>query len=180
MSKPMKNLITESYRRRFADVDGGVVIDVRGIKSNDNNRMRHDLANEGIRVTVVKNSLAKRIFADTTLAGFDQILDGPSAIVYGGDSVVQIARKLIDMAKQIEQLTFKGALMEGVIFGPAEVEALSKYPTREEAQAKVVQIFLSPARNVAGAINSPAANIAGILKTLQEKLEKGEAIAKAG
>ena len=44
MSKPIKNLITESYRKRFADVDGGVVIDIRGVEANDNNRLRGSLS----------------------------------------------------------------------------------------------------------------------------------------
>ena len=48
----------------------------------------------------------------------------------------------------------------------------------EEAQAKVVTLLLSPARNLVGAVKAPAGNIAGILKTIQEKLEAGEEIKK--
>ena len=40
-------------------------------------------------------------------------------------------------------------------------------------------MLLSPARNLVGAVKAPAGNIAGILKTIQEKLEAGETIAKA-
>ena len=51
--------------------------------------------------------------------------------------------------------------------GDAGVKKLGSFPTKEEAQAKVVTLLLSPARQ-----------ILGVVKTLQEKLEKGEAIAK--
>ena len=58
------------------------------------------------------------------------------------------------------------------------MKRLSDFPTREEAQAKVVSVVLAPAQNLVGAATAPAKNIAGILKTIEEKLEKGEAIAK--
>jgi large subunit ribosomal protein L10 len=181
MSKPVKNLIVESYKRRFEGVTGAVVVDIRGIASNDNNKFRETLAQKQIKVTVVKNSLARRAFEGTEMTDLGEMLEGSSAMVYpvGEDvSVVSVARELIGMVKQLPNLTFKGALMDGIRFGPDEIDALSKYPTREEAQAKVVQVLLSPGRNLAGAIAGPGGRIASILKTIQDKLEKGETIAK--
>ena len=100
--------------------------------------------------------------------------------MYGGDSVVNIARQLVDLAKEIENLEFKGALMEGQVFGPDQIDVLSKYPTREEAQAQAVQIFLSPGKNLAGQIVSPGRKVASLIKAIEEKLEKGEEINAVG
>ena len=180
MSKPIKNLVTQSYRSRFGDLDGAVLIDIRGVESNDLNRLRNDLNKNGVRVTVVKNTLAKQALADTSMQGFVDLLGGPSSLVYGGESVVDIARQLIGLAKEIENLEFKGALMEGQMFGPDEITALSKYPTRDEAQAQAVQLILSPGKNLAGQITGPGSKIASIIKTIEEKLEKGETIAPVG
>ncbi len=182
MSKPVKNLIVDSYKKRFEGLSGGVLVDVRGISSNATNELRAGLVKKHIKITIVKNSLAKKAFEGGELQPLGDLLDGPSAMVYPiseDASVVSVARELIDAAKKLKALEFRGALMEGIVFGPNEIEALSKYPTKEEAQAKVVQILLSPAKNLAGAITSPAKNIASILKTIEEKLEKGEEIKKA-
>jgi large subunit ribosomal protein L10 len=183
MSKPVKNLIVESYKNRFEGLTGGVLIDVRGIKSNDTNTLRANLAAKQIKITIVKNSLAKKAFDGGELAPLNDMIDGPSAMVYPVSeeaSVVTVARELVDAAKKLKELEFRGALMEGVVFGPDEIDALSKYPTKEEAQSQVVQIFLSPAQNLISAATAPAKNIASILKTIQEKLEKGEEIKKVG
>lgn len=179
MSKPVKNLIVESYKKRFEGISGGVLIDIRGITSNANNKFRNGLASKQIKVTVVKNNLARKAFEGTGLVQLGELLEGSSAIVYpaGEDaSVVSVARELLAAVKDIPTLQFKGALMEGIVFGPTEIEALSKYPTKEEAQATVVQILLSPAKNVAGAIVSPGKKVASLIKAVQEKLEKGETI----
>ncbi|MEM6551606.1 MAG: 50S ribosomal protein L10 [Planctomycetota bacterium] len=183
MSRPVKELITNDYKNRFAELEGAVVVNLQGLDALTNNAMRTDLQGKQIKITIVKNSLAKKAFAGTDLEGLSEYLTGPNALVYpiGEDaSVVTTARELIDWAKKLEKLEFRGAVLDGIQFGPTEIKKLSEYPTKEEAQAKVVTLLLSPARNLAGALGSPAANIAGILKTIQEKLEAGEEIKKAG
>jgi large subunit ribosomal protein L10 len=182
MSKPIKNLIVEAYKSRFDGIAGGVLVDVRGVNSNDTNALRSDLAKKQIKITIVKNSLVKKAFQGGDLAPLNDMIDGPSAVVYPVSedaSVVSVARELIDAAKRLKDLEFKGALMEGMVFGPGEIDALSKYPTKDEAKAQVVQILLSPAQNLVGAATSPGKKIASILKTIQEKLESGEEIKKA-
>ena len=182
MSKPIKDLITDQYRDLFEGVNGAVVVDIRGIESNTTNSLRTDLASKQIKVTVVKNTLAKRAFSGGELEDLGPFLKGASTLVYpsGEDaSVVQAARELVDFAKNVPQFEFKGAVMDGISFGPDEIKKLSEYPTKEEAQAKVVQILLTPAQNLVSAITAPGKNLAGILKTIQEKLEAGETIAKA-
>ncbi len=178
MSKPIKSLIKKSYQERFGDLSGAVLIDIRGVDSNTNNTIRAELAKKEIRVAVVTNNLAKAVLSETDLKGIEKLLEGPTALVYGGSSVVAVARELIEKAKAITNLQVKGAIMDGQLFGPNEMEALSKYPTREEAQAQVIQVILGPAGQLISAATSAGANIASLLKTIEEKLEKGEAITK--
>lgn len=181
MSKPVKNLITDSYKKRFEGITGGVLVDIRGVGSNTTNEMRVGLADKQIKITVIKNSLAKRAFDGTELAGLNEMIDGPNAIVYpvGEDtSVVSVARELIDWAKKVQNMQFKGALLDGIQFGPDEITKLSEYPTKDEAQAKVVQIILTPGQKLVGSILGPGRNLASLVKAIEEKLEKGEAIQK--
>lgn len=181
MSKPVKQMIIDEYRRRFDGVSGGVIIEIRGMDANDNNTLRNELRKKEIRVTVLKNTLAKKAFADGPLDLLAPALDGPAALVYGAESPVDIARELVDWAKKVKALELKAALLDGEYFdGAAGVKQLSTFPTRDEAQANVVTLLLSPYRNVLGAATSPGANIVSIVKTIQEKLEDGEIIAKAG
>ena len=58
------------------------------------------------------------------------------------------------------------------------MQRLGDFPTREEAQAKAVQLLLSPGGNVVGAAKGPGSAILGIVKEIQERLEKGQEISK--
>lgn len=180
MSKPIKELILDDYRKRFADVDSALLIDIRGIDANDNNELRLVLAKKQIRVTVVKNNLARKAFAGTGLEALSPALEGPSAVAHGAESVVDVARELVEWARKLDDLELKAAVLDGELFdGKAGVERLSNYPTRVEAQARVVALVLAPARNAVGAAVGPGSRILGIVKEIESRLEKGETIGKA-
>ncbi len=178
MSKPVKSLILDMYRKNLGDINQGVLVDYRGITANENNTLRQGLAKKQIRVVVLKNALARKVFGDTAMKPLNDMIVGPTALVHGADSVVSVAREMIDWVKKFEKIKFKGAVLEGVVFGADDIKALSKYPTKAEAQAQVVGSILGPARKLAGAIKGPGAKLAGVIKAIEEKLEKGEAIAK--
>ncbi|MHC4709646.1 MAG: 50S ribosomal protein L10, partial [Planctomycetota bacterium] len=102
MSKPVKELIMADYQRRFAGLDQALLIDIRGIGANESNALRLDLAQKTIRVTVVKNSLARKAFSGTGLEPLTPALEGPSALAYGAESVVDAARVLVEWARKVE------------------------------------------------------------------------------
>jgi large subunit ribosomal protein L10 len=180
MSKPVKEMMIREYRDLLGDNENAIAIGLRGIESNDTNAIRAGLAKKEIRVTIVRNKLFGQAFGETTLAPLQEVLKGSSALVYGAESVVDVAREIVAIIKKFPDIELKGAVLDGMLFeGDAGVKALSKYPTREEAIAKDVGLILGPGRKLVGAVKGPGSSLAGIIKAIEEKLEKGEAIAKA-
>ncbi|MDA1007718.1 MAG: 50S ribosomal protein L10 [Planctomycetota bacterium] len=181
MSKPVKNMIIRDYQSRFENIEAAVLVEIRGMSAIEDTGFRADLRGGGARVTVVRNGLAKRAFTGTALEALCPGLSGPTAVVYGKQSVVSIARQLVKAAKKNEKLGLKGACIDGEWFaGAAGVKRLSEFPTREEAQSKLITLILSPARNVMGAVKGPGGCVLGIVKEIQTRLERGEVIAKVG
>jgi large subunit ribosomal protein L10 len=180
MSKYVKDLITRELTTRFKDVDGVAVINPRGINANRNNAIRRKLHAQGLRMTVVKNTLAKRATAQSKLKGFDVLLDGPSAVVYGKASIATIARLLLDEKKADDKLELRGVFFDGEVYTGVEgVTKISKMPTREEAIALVIGAILSPGKKLAGALKSPGSKLGAILKTIEEKAKEKEGAAPA-
>lgn len=180
MSKPVKNLISKQYESLLEGYDGVVVVDMCGLDANANNTLRNELATKGMKVTVVKNSLARKVVQGTNLEPIAELLEGPCAFVFGGESVVNVARELVPKVKQHEQMDFKGAVLDGQLFEAAEVERLSKFPTRDEAIADVLGSILGAGGNLMGAIVGPGSTLGGQIAQIEEKLEKGEEIKQAG
>jgi large subunit ribosomal protein L10 len=173
-------MIIDEYRGRLGDTQDALVIGLRGISSNDTNLIRTGLAQKSIHVTVVRNKLFGQAFGQTSLSALSEVLTGSNALAYGGESVVEVAREIVELIKKFPDIELKGAVLDGQLFeGQDGVEALSKFPTRDEAIAKDVAIILGPASKLMASIKGPGSGIAGLIKAIEEKLEKGEAIAKA-
>lgn len=183
MSKTVKGVMMADYKARTttggAALADAMVISIRGMKGKDNTKLRSNLRKKQIKVQVIRNSLAKATYKGTALEPLLGLLDGPSALAFGGASVVEVAREVVALIKDFPTLELKGAILDGNLFkGDAGCKELSKFPTKAEAQANVVTLLVSPGRKLLGAIKGPGSNVAGIVKAIEMKLEKGEAIAK--
>jgi large subunit ribosomal protein L10 len=181
MSKVVKDLIIREYETRLDGVQDATLISIRGIDAMSTNSIRRKLAKQQIEVVVVRNSLARKAFEGTGLEPMSRLLAGASALAYGAESVVEVARAIVDLLKDYPGIELKGAVLDGKVFeGDAGVRELSKYPTRDEAIAEAVTLILSPGRKLVGSILGPGSRVAGVVKSIQDKLEAGETIQKVG
>jgi len=178
MSKLVKNLITKEISDKLKDVDGVGVLNPRGINATKNNQIRRRLRDKGLKMTVVKNSLAKRALGEGKLKGFDKLLDGPSAVVYGKASISTIARSLLEEKKTDEKIELRGIFFDGEVYiGDKGVEQVSKLPTREEAIANILAAVLGPGRKLAAALKGPGGKLGAVLKTIEDKAKEKEGAA---
>jgi len=175
MSKLVKDLITKELSTRLKGLDGVAVINPRGINATKNNQIRRRLHAKGLRMMVVKNNLARRATDGTSLKGFDKLLDGPSAVIYGNQSLPTIARAVLDEKKADDTIELRGVFFDGEAYvGQKGVERVSKLPTREEAIGQIVAAILGPGRKLAAAIKGPGGVLGGILKTIEDKAKETE------
>ena len=173
MSKKVKNLITRELGEKFKGVDSVAVINPRGINATKNNQIRRKLREQGVRMTVVKNTLAKRAAGDGKLKGFDALLDGPSAVIYGEASIATIARMLLAEKKTDEKIELRGIFFDGELYaGDKGVEQVSKLPTREEAIGQIVALILAPGAKLSGIFKGQAGKVASLIKAIEERAEK--------
>lgn len=181
MSKTVKQVMIRNYQERLDGRSDGALISMRGIDAISTTRIRSRLREKDIRVTVVRNDLARQAFEGTNLSALDPVLVGSSAIAYGAESAVDIARELVEILKEFPDLELKGAVLDGQLFeGEAGVKELSKFPTREEAVAQCVTLLLSPFRSAMGAVSGPARSAVACVKAVESRLEDGEEIKKVG
>ena len=184
MSKAIKSIMMRDYSARVKATGAGgdafgdaVLISIRGVKAIDTTRLRQNLAKKNIRITVVRNALARKTFEGSSLEALNELLAGASALAYGSTSVVEIARALVASVAKMPALELKGAVLDGTLFkGKAGVEELSRFPTKDEAIAQIVTLAVSPGRNLLAQVQGPGSGLMGIVKAIEEKLEKGEAI----
>jgi len=179
MSKMVKELITGALRSRYAGLDSALLVEFVGIDGNTNNDFRRELRGNEMRLEIINNALFRRATAKTNLTPLHEDLQGPSALLTGGESVIDIAKILEEWKKKLPGVKLKSAVLEGEYVGADRIGRLHEMPNKAQMQSRIAGAIAGPGGKLAGAIRSGGGNIAGCLKAVIEKLEKGEEIKAA-
>ncbi len=173
MSKYVKEIMMDQLR---SDLDGSkslLILDLKGLDANAEHDLRRDLRKKSIRLRVLKNSLARRVFSEMGMEGLAPYLKGPSVIAWGGDGIAELAKEISSQVKKLKKPEIKGGAVDGVVVGPNQVEDITKLPSREVLISQVFSLLLGPARTAVSLLGSPASTLVGQLEALAKRQEEG-------
>lgn len=156
----LKKPIVDEIKENAANATSAVLVDYRGLTVEQDTVLRKNLREAGIVYKVYKNTFMKRAFLETPFEELSKHLDGPSAIAFGTDDATAPARIIKEAMKDMPNLEFKAAIIEGVYYDEKGVQEIADIPSREVLLSKLI-----------GSIQSPIANFARVIKQVAEKSE---------
>jgi large subunit ribosomal protein L10 len=175
----VKEKLMSELQSRYAGLESALWVEIVGADGILTNDFRRDLRRKKMRMEVVRNLLFRRVATGTKLDRLGQSLNGPSALITGGESLTDVAKAVEDWSPKIKGLRMRGAIFEGEFIDEKGCASISKMPTKRDLQARVAACVQAPGAKLAAAILSGGGRVAGCLKALIEKLEKGETVGAA-
>lgn len=170
MSKFVKEMMTDDLVAKWDGVEELVMVNVVGMEANATVELRKRFREKNISLMVIKNSLARRAATDTTLAPAFEGASGAQAVVWGAEDVVALAKEVMDVAgdKAFENFEPTGGVLDGAKLSPADVVAVSKWPTRSEMLSTISGQIMGPAMTLSAQLLGPGKLLASQVK------QKGE------
>lgn len=180
MSKLVKELVTDQVKNELQGVEDAFVINLAGLTAVKNQELRAALRAKNIKLRVVKNSLARKAFAGTSLAPAFDGLDGSAAIIWGGTDVVDLAKEITKYTddKKWAPLTAKGGAVGGEKLSGEQVKEVSKWPSRTELLSKISGQISGVGATLSAQLIGISGTLAGQVKEFIKKQE-GDAPAPA-
>jgi large subunit ribosomal protein L10 len=165
MSKQIKQMEMDALKSTFKDVKDMVFLSISGVDSKTDNQLRLGLRKKNIRLQVLKNSLARRVF-DELGVKITSAWEKSTTVAWGGASLADLSRELDAIIKKNEKIVPKLAISEGT---ELPFRSALTMPTKPEAIGRVVALAKAPASRLMSQILAPAARVVGQIKTLAEK-----------
>jgi large subunit ribosomal protein L10 len=155
----------------FSNSDRAIVSDYRGLTVSDLSALRRALREQGITYRVVKNRLA-RIAADEAGRGeLSSLLDGPSAVAFGGQDEVALAKGVLEALRPHRSVVIRGGVIGNTRIDGAMVSRLATLPSREQLLSQLAGGIASPLSTMASLLSAPLRNLGYGLTQLRDQRE---------
>jgi len=142
-----------------------VIAEYRGITVADMTKLRASARSQGVSLSVLKNTLARRAVNGSSFEVLVDQMTGP--LIYGfSEDAVAAAKVVADFAKTNEKLVIRGGAFGGKALDVNGVKQLASITSREVLLAQLC-----------GLLMSPISRTAVVLGALAAKKGEGEAVA---
>ena len=155
-----KQSIVEELKERLSVAQSGVIVDYRGITVEEDTALRKSMREANVDYRVVKNTLLNFAVKGTEYEAIAPYLEGPTAIAIGVEDPIAPAKVLGDFIEKAKKVTIKTGFIDGRVVDAAEIEKISKLPSKEELLAKAF-----------GSMKAPITNLARVLNQIKEQKE---------
>lgn len=175
MAKVLKQMLASQLEADLKDSSGLMVLDPGPMTVETTMAFRKDLRERagGARLRVIHNRTARvaldRLGFTDEEGALATILVGPSAVAFGGDGPVPIAKVVKDWQKKFKALKVKAAVADGEVLMGDEASALAEMPDLPQLKGMLAAALISSARGIAGSLQ---AVYGGLARALQARVQQ--------
>ncbi len=150
-----KETQVKAIAEKFAKSKGAFIVDFKGIKVEQVTSLRKKLHKSESEMKVVRNTLAKRAFANHPAAAkaFEGSMKGTNAIVFSYGEVTATAKALSEFAKDVEILQIKSGMMDGEALDAKKIKFLATLPGKDQLRSQLLAVFKEPSAKLARVLN---------------------------
>ncbi len=170
MTRARKDEEIIDLKNRMEDSEIVVLAQNSGLDAESITSLRLETRNNGVQFKIVKNTLAKIAAKGTNYEQISDMFAGPVGMASSNDPVAA-AKSMHEFAKKNDKLVILGGVYGDMILDEAGVKQLASMPSLDELRSTIVTLIMSPARNLAGAIDASGGKVAGAIKAIADKAE---------
>ena len=153
-----KKKIVEEIKEKFNNSKSVIFVNYKGINVEQDTKLRKSFRENNVEYKIYKNRLIKIALDELGITNYDaKYLDGTTSVAFGADEV-GAASVLYKAIKEFNLLETKFGIVNGEVVDAAQIEALSKIPSKEILIAQLL-----------GMLNAPVAALARVLDAVAKK-----------
>jgi large subunit ribosomal protein L10 len=164
-----KKTIVDEVTQSVSTALSLVAADYRGLTAADMTQLRADARKVGVKLKIVRNTLARKALQGTSFECMADSLVGPILLAFASAEPGASARLLRDFAKANEKLEIKALSLDGKLLGKDQVDVVACLPTKDEAIAKLLSVMQAPIAKLVRTIAEPQAKLVRTIAAVRDK-----------
>ena len=169
VSKERKAETLATYAEWLKNSQAVILVEYTGAKMKDLDGIRAKIREAGGEFHVVKNTLARRAFADNGMSLPKDFLVKSTAISFAFTDPASTAKALTEATKGKEFVKVKGGFMSGQALNAAQVKSLADMPPLPVMRAQLLGTLQAPAGKLVRTLAEPARGLAAVIKAFADK-----------
>lgn len=161
----------ERLKESFSNAKSAILADYRGLTVSEMNDVRAKLREASVELRVTKNTLARIAIKGTDSEVLSDSLKGPLAIAFSFEDPVAGAKVLKKLADSHDDLELKAGLLGDKLLGLADIEALSKLPSKEVLLGQLLSVLNGPMRGFVTVLSGNQRSLVQVLAAIGETKE---------
>lgn len=169
ISKERKDEMLATYAEWLKKSEAVILVEYTGVKMKDLDGIRAKVRETGGEFHILKNTLARRAFADNGMSLPADFLVQSTAVSFAFSDPASTAKALSEATKGNQFVKVKGGFMSGQVLSAAQVKALADMPPLPVVRAQLLGVLQAPAGKLVRTIAEPARGLAAVIKAFAEK-----------
>ncbi len=167
--RPEKKYLVEEVSRHLSKSDYLFLADYRRITVAEVSELRRSLSEEAAEFHVVKNSILNVAAREKELPDLREHLQGPVAIVVGGENPSAVAKVLKKFFKEKEKVQIKGGVWGDRMLTAEEIDRLAELPPFDVLRAQLLGLLNTPAQQTVTVLSAAPVALLNVLKAKSGK-----------
>ena len=156
LNRSEKEAVISEVTTLAAQAQTLVIAEYRGITVADMTKLRNQARSNGVSLSVLKNTLARRAVTGSSFEVVADQMTGP--LIYGFSvDAIAAAKVVAEFAKTNDKLVIRGGVYGGKALDANGVKQLASIPSKEVLLAQLCGLLMSPMSRTAVVLGALAA-----------------------
>jgi large subunit ribosomal protein L10 len=165
-ARPEKVAVVDRVSEQLSGAAATLLTDYRGLSVGELAELRTELRKVDATYEVVKNTLTRLAARQAGMEGLDEMLVGPTAIVFCGEDPVGPAKALKAFKKDHDALVIKGGYLDGAVLEAEEAIQLAELASREDLLSTLAGLMYNSLAGFARLLQTPLTDAARLQQAL--------------
>jgi large subunit ribosomal protein L10 len=164
-----KAAVIEELKVKTSKASITVVTDFKGMPVEEMTQLRVKIREAGGEFVIVKNTLARIAFTDTTHDAIKDMFRENCGVAIGYEDPVAVAKAVTGFAKTSKKLALKHGCLEGKVLNADQLDALARLPGKQELLAMTLGTMNAVPTNFVSLFGNIIRGMLYALKAVEEQ-----------